>query len=694
MMKVTRRKFLSGSAASLAVVTTSGTTIVTAGCHHAAVKFNYPDTRRPSAGDAPFNRSAIAPTYAERRRMYLDWAAKRPTPRSRGGVFNDLLKLEAGTIKTPSPEALEEALAFKKDTSDFTVAGLVRLYYLHHNDDALTAMQEDAIKQVLLGYKYALDEPGLSEAEIWTENHQILTHGADYLMGQMFPDATFTNDGRSGLQHRDKAKAILLRWLNFHARTGPAEWDSVPYYNMDLAGLLNLVDFAEDAEVATRATMMVDLLLFDMAVNSFYGQMGTSHGRAYAQNVLTATGDSLMNLQTLAFGYGRLQSADMASTMLATSKRYTVPPVLEQIGLDVPDEFVNFERHSIPLTAEAAAQYGFNLTDPTDFEIWWGMGAFTDPAVINMTYDALDKLHMWNYPMFKPLKTLGKVLRPLGLLPLASRMLNPDSNGAAMTEVNKVTYRTPDAMLSTAQDYRPGLKGYQQHIWQATLGAYAVVFVTNPGSHDHSGGAGFWTSNGRMPRNAQYRNVLISIYNIPGHGLPNGPQSEPYGFTHAWFPKFAFDEVAESAASAGGAWTFGRAGEGYIALYSHLPIEWAKTGPETELEIVAQGRQNIWICQVGRSKVDGNFKSFIQRISQAPIEVSGLDVTYHAPGTGKVKFGWEGPFTVDDKEIALRNYPRWNNPYAQVDFGAETFHVELNGKKLDLDFRNGVRTVG
>ena len=37
-------------------------------------------------------------------------------------------------------------------------------------------------------------------------------------------------------------------------------------------------------------------------------------------------------------------------------------------------------------------------------------------------------------------------------------------------EVNKVTYRTPDYMLCSAQDYRPGEKGYQQHIWQATLG--------------------------------------------------------------------------------------------------------------------------------------------------------------------------------------------------------------------------------
>jgi hypothetical protein len=557
----------------------------------------------------------------------------------------------------------------------------------------LTPVQKDGIQRALIGYKYALDEPGLSDAELWTENHQVLCHGSDYLVGQMFPDSTFTNDGRTGAEHRDKARAQILRWLNFHARTGPAEWDAVPYYNMDIAGLLNLVEFSVDAEVQVRATMMVDLLLFDMAVNSFYGQMGTSHGRAYAQNILTASGDSLLNLQTLVFGCGRLQTIDMASTMLVTGRRYTVPPVLEAIGLDMPEELINLERHSIPLTAEAATEYGLSLTDVKDFELWWGMGAFSNANVINMTYDTIDKYHLWNYPMFHPLKLIGKVLRPFGLLPLASRLLNPDSNGALMSEVNKVTYRTPDATLSTAQDYRPGGKGYQQHIWQATLGPYAVIFVTNPGSSDHLGGPGYWMSNGRMPRNAQYRNVLVSIYRIEHHLPSGGLHTGPYGFTHAYFPKCAFDEVSERKTAIGGGWTFGRVGDGYVAHYSHLPFEWTTSGPEANQEIIAQGHENIWICQVGRKKTDGSFQSFVEQISQAAIDVSGLQMSYSAPGTGTFKFGWHDPFTLDSKEISLHDYARLDNSYAHTDFGSKQFHIALKGSSLDLDFENGLRRL-
>ena len=50
----------------------------------------------------------------------------------------------------------------------------------------------------------------------------------------------------------------------------------------------------------------------------------------------------------------------------------------------------------------------------------------------------------------------------------------------AMTEVHIQTYRTPDYLLSCAQDYRPGKPGYQQHTWQATLGIDAVLFTEPP----------------------------------------------------------------------------------------------------------------------------------------------------------------------------------------------------------------------
>jgi hypothetical protein len=36
--------------------------------------------------------------------------------------------------------------------------------------------------------------------------------------------------------------------------------------------------------------------------------------------------------------------------------------------------------------------------------------------------------------------------------------------------------------------------------------------------------------------------------------------------------------------------------------------------------------------------------------------------------------------TVDDREIPLRNYPRWDNPYTEVEFGTGQFVIEHDGK--------------
>lgn len=652
-----------------------------------------PVPQRPGPDDPPFHRSPLAPTFTERRRLFLEWVAAHPTPPDRNGIWADLCKLELG--KGPvSPDALGDALAFvaaREDCADFTVAGLLRLYYKH--SEVLTAEQREGIRRVLLDFKYWLDEPNPSLMQMWTENHQILFYSAEYLAGQLFPDETFTNNGGTGSWHLERGRERVLRWIDWHARVGFAEWDSIPYYPKDLCALLNLVDFAADEEVSRRAAMLVDLLLFDIAVDSFYGQYGSSHGRIAARHVKSAAGDSMVTVQALVWGMGRFQSLSDAAVSIATSTRYRLPPVIEAVGQDVPGEFLNYERHSIPVSREEAARYGLSFRDPQDVLVWWGMGGFTHPRVIDLTVRLADLWGLWHYDDFRGFKGLGRVLSRLRLLPAASTLFDPDPNGVLMSEVNKVTYRTPEYMLSCAQDYRKGEKGYQQHIWQATLGPYAVVFSTNPDSlrEDDRHRPSYWASNGRFPRAAQYRNVLIALYNIPGHR--SLLEARHYAFTHAYFPRWAFDNVREVPASGGGGWIFGQKGHGYVALYSHAPYRWQTEGPDADQEVIAPGRRNVWICQLGRRAVDGTFDEFVARVSGAPLRVRGLDVSYHAPGIGEVSFGWKGPLRVNGVDVPLRGYPRWDNPYCRAEFGSRRYTIEHGDKRLSLDFEAGLREV-
>ncbi len=699
---ITRRSFLIGCGGLAAAGVAGGIIareIRAVSPEWPALREGDPVPSRPSSGDPPFYRTPFKPSLEERRQAYLEWVTEKPAEED--GLRADLCRMELGSSLTQAKLQQElDKVNSREDTSDFSMQTLIRIYYKHADGDLLTAAQKKSIRQTFLDFKYWLDEPNPTDSkmELWTENHQILVHVAEFLAGQLFPDETFTNNGQSGRWRMQHARAKILRWMNWRMQTGFAEWDSVPYYAHMMGALLNLVDFADDEEISQKAVIMVDIMLLDMAADSFYGHYGTSHGRASGRHVKSAAGDNLVTTQALLWGLGRFQSTDnIASVSFATSERYNLPPVLEKIGQDLPEEMTNYERHSINVNEAEAEKYNLSFDDIEDVPIWWAMHAFTHPKVVDLTVHTANKWDLWHYPDFAPLADLGQILSRLGLLGLGVEWLGPDSNGMVKSQVNKVTYRTPDYMLSCAQDYRKGEKGYQHHIWQATLDPYAVVFVTNPGSLREGGRPGYWASQGRFPRAVQDRNVLISIYDIDR--IPNlleGIGAEDTGlfaFTHAYFPRWAFDEIKEFPANGEGNWILGRRNKGYIALYSHSPYEWQTKGPDADQELIVLGRQNVWICHLGREGVDGSFEEFSDSIAGALVEVNGLKINYESPGTGLYQVGWEGPFIIDGKEIPLRNYPRFNNPYCHTEYGQTAFTVSHGDHELELDFETNRRVI-
>ncbi|MFW5689351.1 MAG: hypothetical protein ACOC1U_07260, partial [Spirochaetota bacterium] len=295
-------------------------------------------------------------------------------------------------------------------------------------------------------------------------------------------------------------------------------------------------------------------------------------------------------------------------------------------------------------------------------------------------------------------------LRRAGLLRPFVRLFARDLTRNTREEVNTYTYRTPDYMLSCAQDYRAGYGGDQQHVWQATLGPRAVVFTTHPGRTGRDGEAptpNYWTGSGTLPRAAQYRNVLICHYRVdtsPGLYLTNREL-----YTHAWFPQEEFDEVRED-----NGWVFGRRGDGYVGLWSQRPYEW-----RLQTELVVAGSSNTWICVCGRATTHGSFDEFCGRISGrisgSPVRVSGrsgrervaIDVVPH----GTVEFGSTGPLTVGGWKMPVTTHPqgspypteegyrRYDNPYVSADFPANLVRVRCNDETLSLNWLDQARSA-
>jgi len=242
-------------------------------------------------------------------------------------------------------------------------------------------------------------------------------------------------------------------------------------------------------------------------------------------------------------------------------------------------------------------------------------------------------------------------------------------------EANIVVYKTPDYMLSSAQDYRPGESGKQEHLWQATLGPDAVVFTSHPAcmSASEAHQPGFWLGNERLPRIAQWKDVLCAVYNFP--------EGDWMGFTHAYFPTYAFDRHAFS-----GGWAFARKGSGYLALTCARGFELIKRGPDGYRELRSYGSPNIWLCQMGRESLDGSFTDFQKKVLKLPLSWLEPGAKYTSLRGDQLSFGWQGSLLLNSKEQAITGFKHIENPYCSVELPAKQIDISYGDFLMRLDF--------
>jgi hypothetical protein len=618
--------------------------------------------------------------FNERRLLYLNYCAANKNDGSRDGIFSQVARLELGL--PVSEEAVRGTIAVvaeNKDCNDFSVGGLVRLLYINQKKHQLSQKLLDELAACLTNFKYWWDEPEKDTQYrcYHTENHQGLYHQDELLAGQLFKNSTFKN-GKTGKVHVEHAKQLLDHWLDYRTRFGYSEWLSNNYLDVDLLTLSNLYDFAEDKDTRNRAGLLIDVTLYQMALNNFHGVFGSTHGRTYNHSLTGGRGEGTASIMKLMFGVGVFNSPrSLGAVSLATSS-YRCPDIIEQIANDYSQTIDNKQRQSFNIPD--APKYGLSFNNEFDCQLYWGMQEFIHPDVIAMSKQMSEKYDVWpyrNYDYYK--KLYASQVKQYG------KIVNCRLDRYALSEVDIETYRTKDFMLSCAQDYRPGAPGYQQHIWQATLGTDAVVFLNNPGEDTRNpkgkeSSPAYWAGNKTLPRAVQYKNVLVCMYDV------NANDHCP--FSHAYFPKNAFDEIVEK-----GSWTFGRKGDGYIALYSQNTVKWVTNikGEQDELRTISP--KNTWICEMGSKSRWQSFSAFIDKVTSGNVDCDLTDVKYQSPSVGVVNLGWTKPLIVANKLIALKNYPAFENPFGKSEFTSNKITIRYRDKKLLLDFGKNVRKL-
>jgi hypothetical protein len=333
--------------------------------------------------------------------------------------------------------------------------------------------------------------------------------------------------------------------------------------------------------------------------------------------------------------------------------------------------------------------YGIDY-DLDNIMFWWGLEAYASPEILLASFDAIVE--------WEPFGIMTGILAPLR--PFAEDGIIPDfleehrelTDGFALETVNSYAYRTPEVMLASAQAWKPGTLGAQTHIWQATLGADEVVFTTYPGGLMDDSLAGTWTG-GWHPSVAQNRTAAIVIHDrvLYDEILLGGVLNLVFPkYTHAYFPVDLFDEVVET-----GNWVIARKGDGYVALYSQKPTVWQTEGEWAGRELIADGRFNTWICEVGDAELYGSFDEFVSQIEEARVDVFLRTVLYHSPGQGLMTYSWDGPLRVRGRLVAQDDYPRFDNPYGTTLYDeGDVYRIERDGLSLTIDPANLERSFG
>lgn len=434
---------------------------------------------------------------------------------SRGGKFgfsisNILARRAIGETTERDRDLFLETLSQierRFDCSDFLVCGVIR--YLKNNslDDELKIR----VREVLLHYRYWMDQDGSDAMCFWSENHSLMFYVSAMNAGELYPDEYFVRAGMDGRSLYEAGKKHVEEWLEDVETYGFEEFLSTVYMCVTFAGLLNAIDYTTE-EISCRAAKITDRLLGMLAMHTYKGCVVAPMGRVYRQVIypFAQGAQALMNLVNPAvpYSYGEGWLAFYATS-----------------GYRIPEGL------SIQMEADVLTQYTTgNALIHLEKNRYYCLSSVQSPRMD-------EGFRRWeNLTLLEEQKPVDKKSHTY------TKSLNERFHGTTCFE--------------------PGVYGYQQHMWSAALDPEALVFTNHPGGSCDSSQMrpGYWYGNGIMPAIRQEKGLLLAIYVIP--------EEHPIHFTHVFWPGVKFDRSVQE-----GHWLFGQKADGFLGLWSSGSLE-------------------------------------------------------------------------------------------------------------------------
>lgn len=234
-----------------------------------------------------------------------------------------------------------DGIQLRKDCSDFHLIVVLQIYKKF--GAMLSEKTKEKIKNVLLGFRFWIDEPGNDVMWFFSENHALLFHICQYVSGDLFPEEIFENSGLTGKQLKNKAEKLLEEWFDAFFKEFITEWNSNAYIPVDVLGLCGLYNLEEEGVWKEKAQKALDMIFYDLAVNSHKGALMTTFGRSYEKELKGNYTAGTTSLLYIAYNRGYLNRASLAYISFALGDYEPPSEYVRYIDLK-PEESILYKK--------------------------------------------------------------------------------------------------------------------------------------------------------------------------------------------------------------------------------------------------------------------------------------------------------------------------------------------------------------
>lgn len=461
-------------------------------------------------------------------------------------------------------------------TSDFTIVQMVRILFFTNGQ------YDSMILPALNSVPYWINKGDITRV-FWSENHMSMWMSSDWLLHERYGKPVDPN-----LRKR------LVHYLKLKIQYGYYEFFSTVYNPYCLSGLLNLADFAQDAEIQSLATQAAQRLMIEMLrpVND-QGIVYAVAGRNYDDKYEQAYGQNHNNLIYLLTGLGEQPTNASHSGAFLASSTISIDTQAATWVSVIDTQYV------IGHTIQQGLALNDSMSAVDSIIFGWSGGEYFHPLLALATFNLLTDSNMWHHPDFSAFVSLSG-LPSSNAVPLANQ-LNVASESSVICNDTLSIYKHKSVTLTSVQNFWPGKLGYQQYTCVANVGNTAVYPLSGqvlPWDSRNSNEA-----NDDLPYVKQVKNVALLMYR---------PQVKP-SLIGASYPQVSlhfidtdFTEVRNDSL-----WLLGRVNNNYVAVRRSC------TGYINNIRGCDIPNGQAWAIMVGDSDTYGSFDSFQQIVDSS-----------------------------------------------------------------------------